>query len=97
MQESQIILYTTPNGNVSIEIYFQGETFWLTQKKIAELFGVDRSVITKHLSNIYEEGELSKEATCAKFAQVQQEGNRQVSRELDFYNLDGTMAGGIRL
>jgi len=97
MQESQIILYTTPNGNVSIEIYFQGETFWLTQKKIAELFGVDRSVINKHLSNIYEEGELSKEATCAKFAQVQQEGNRQVSRELDFYNLDAIIAVGYRV
>jgi len=55
------------------------------------------SVITKPLSNIYEEGELSKEATCAKLAQVQQEGNRQVSRELDFYNLDAKIAGGIRL
>ena len=75
MKESEIILYTTPNGEVKIDIRFDDETFWLTQQKIADLFGVDRSVVTKHLGNIYSEGgELDKTATCAKFAQVRNEG-----------------------
>ena len=56
MKESEIILYTTPNGEVKIDIRFDDETFWLTQQKIADLFGVDRSVVTKHLGNIYSEG-----------------------------------------
>jgi len=73
---NEVLLYTTPNGNVKVEIYLQNETIWLTQQKIAELFGVERSVVTKHLLNIYSEGELNKEATCAKIAQVQTEGNR---------------------
>ena len=97
MEESNIILYTTPQGNVKIEIRFEGETFWLSQKKLAELFDVDRSVINKHLSNIYNEGELDRESTCAKIAQVQTEGTRQVSRDVDFYNLDAIIAVGYRV
>jgi hypothetical protein len=77
---NEILLYTTPNGQVKVEMYLQDETIWLTQQKIADLFGVDRSVVTKHLQNIYETGELQKDATCAKFAQVQQEGSRSVTR-----------------
>jgi hypothetical protein len=61
---------------------------WLTQAKIADLFGVERSVVTKHLANIYKESELVKEATCAKIAQVQTEGNRTVNRRIEYYNLD---------
>lgn len=97
MGESEIILYSTPQGNVKIELRFEGETFWLTQKKLAELFDVDRSVINKHLSNIYNEGELDKDATCVKIAQVQIEGTREVSREVDFYNLDAIIAVGYRV
>lgn len=93
----EILLYTTPNGNVKVEIYLQNETIWLTQQKIAELFGVDRSVVTKHLANIYIEGELSKEATCAKIAQVQTEGNREVNRLIEFYNLDAIISVGYRV
>ncbi|HRD79471.1 MAG TPA: virulence RhuM family protein [Saprospiraceae bacterium] len=94
---NEILLYTTPNGNVKVEIYLQNETIWLTQQKIAELFGVDRSVVTKHLANIYIEGELSKEATCAKIAQVQTEGNREVNRLIEFYNLDAIISVGYRV
>ena len=68
---NEMLLYTTPNGRVKVEIYLQNETIWLTQQKIADLFAVDRSVVTKHLINIYNEAELVKEATCAKIAQVQ--------------------------
>ena len=67
---NEILLYNTPNGKVKVEIYLQNETVWLTQQKIADLFGIDRSVVTKHLANIYIENELKKEATCAKIAQV---------------------------
>jgi hypothetical protein len=97
MQESQIILYTTPQGDVKVEIRFENETFWLTQKKIAELFGVDVRTVNEHLKNIFASGELLREATIRKNRIVQQEGNRQVSRELDFYNLDAIIAVGYRV
>ena len=92
MKQSEIILYTTPNGEVKIDIRFEDETFWLPQQKIADLFQVDRSVVTKHLGNIYSEGELDKTATSAKFAQVRTEGDRQVTRDIEFYNLDVIIA-----
>ncbi|WP_026811119.1 virulence RhuM family protein [Arenibacter latericius] len=94
---SDFILYTAPSGEVRIEIYMQNETVWLTQQKIAELFGVDRTVVTKHLKNIYLEGELEKEATSAKFAQVQKEGTREVKRNVEFYNLDAIISVGYRV
>lgn len=96
-REQNFLLYTTPNGEVSVEIYLQGETVWLTQQKLAELFEVDRSVITKHLKNIYAEGELEKNATSAKFAQVRQEGSRSVKRTLEYYNLDVIISVGYRV
>ena len=94
---SEILLYTTPNGSVKVEIYLQDETIWLTQQKIADLFGVDRSVVTKHIGNIYSENELDKEATSAIFAQVQKEGVRNVKRNIEFYNLDAIISVGYRV
>ena len=70
---TEILLYNTPNGKVKVEIYLQNETVWLSQQKMADLFGVDRSVVTKHLANIYSENELNKEASYAKIAQDQTE------------------------
>lgn len=95
--QSEIVLYTTTDGKVKIETIFQNETIWLTQAKLAELFSIDRSVITKHLANIYNDNELEKKATCAKFAQVQMEGNREISRKIEFYNLDAIIAVGYRV
>lgn len=94
---NEILLYTTPNGKVKVEIYLQNETIWLTQQKIADLFGVDRTVVTKHLANIYASNELNKEATCAKIAQVQSEGDRIVNRQIEFYNLDAIISVGYRV
>lgn len=94
---NHFILYTAPSGEVRIEIYIQNETVWLTQQKIAELFGVDRTVVTKHLQNIYTERELDKDATSAKFAQVQKEGDREVKRSVEFYNLDAIISVGYRV
>jgi hypothetical protein len=87
-QHSDIIFYNTPTGDVKIEVVFNDETFWLTQKRMAELFGVEVPALNKHLSNIYETGELDKPATISILEIVQQEGNRKVKRSLEFYNLD---------
>jgi len=93
----EILIYTTPNGKVNVEVFIHNENVWLTQAKIAALFGVDRTVITKHLQNIYETMELDKKSTSAKIAQVQVEGNRQVTRDVEFYNLDAVISVGYRV
>lgn len=76
---------------------FEDETFWLSQSGMAELFDVNSQAISKHLSDIYEERELQKEATCSKKEQVQNEGNRRVKRKIDYYNLDAIIAVGYRV
>jgi len=97
MNHSEIILYKTEDGNVKIDTIFQNETIWLTQNSMAELFGVNTPAISKHLKNIYEEGELQKEATVSKMETVQIEGERQITRIKDFYNLDAIIAVGYRV
>lgn len=74
---TEFLLYKTPNDQVKVEVLLQDETIWLTQSQIGELFDTERSVITKHIKNIYLESELSKDRTCAKIARVQIEGERQ--------------------
>ena len=95
--EKSFVLYTAPNGSITVEAYIKDETLWLTQQKIAEVFEVDRTVITKHLRNIYLDNELNKEATSAKFAQVQKEGEREVKRNIEYYNLDAIISVGYRV
>jgi len=95
--QSEIIFYKTSDGRIRIDTVFQDETIWLTQAKMAELFDVNVPAISKHLSNIFEEGELQKEATISKMETVQQEGSRQVTRNKDFYNLDAIIAVGYRV
>src|ERR1035437_8580697 len=91
---NEILLYTTPNGNVKLEIYLQNETIWLTQQKIADLFGVDRSVITKHLKNIFENKELDKNSVSAKIAHTAADGKTYTTQ---FYNLDAIISVGYRV
>lgn len=95
--ESNILLYKTAQGETRIEVIFNNETFWMSQKRMADLFGVDRATIAYHLSQIYESGELTKEATCRKIQQVQLEGERDVERTPLFYNLDAIIAVGYRV
>lgn len=92
-----IVLYQIDDTNICVNVHYYNETFWLTQKAMADLFGVNTQAITKHLGNIYQENELSRESTCSKMEQVQQEGNRIVKREVDFYNLDAVIAVGYRV
>ena len=94
---AEFLIFTHQSDGEAIEVRIQDNTVWLTQKLIAKLFDVDRTVVTKHLNNIYQDGELSKEATCANFAQVQNEGSRQVTRDIDFYNLDAIISVGYRV
>lgn len=91
------LLYTTPEGSVKLNVVIQDETVWLTQKMLADLFGVNVPAISKHLDNIYAEGELEPKATISKMETVQQEGNRKVSRIIDYYNLDAIIAVGYRV
>ena len=95
--EEKIILYTTDSGKVTVSVRFENENFWMTQKAIAELFDVQVPAITKHLKNIYDEEELTREATVSKMEIVQIEGTREVSRLVDFYNLDAIIAVGYRV
>lgn len=97
MQAFEILLYSTPEGNASIEVFFEGETFWLSQKKMAELFNVEVATINYHLKQIFNTNELKKEATIRKFLIVQSEGNREITRDVEFYNLDGIIAVGYRV
>jgi len=94
---AEFLIFSKQKNGEDIEVRIQNNTVWLTQKLIATLFDIDRSVVTKHLNNIYQECELNKEATCAIFAQVQMEGNRQITRNIDFYNLDAIIAVGYRV
>ena len=96
-QSSDIIFYTSPQGAVKVEVIFNDETFWLTQKRMSELFGVESHTITYHLKEIYSDAELKEDATARKIRVVQKEGNRKVNRELDFYNLDAIIAVGYRV
>ncbi len=93
----EILLYTTPNGKVKVEIYLQNETVWLTQKAIAELFGVNVPAVSKHLNNIFENGELQKKATVSKKETVRREGTRNVTRNIEYYNLDAIISVGYRV
>lgn len=94
---SNILLYKTANGESRVEVILNGETFWMSQKRMADLFGVDRATIAYHLMQIYNSGELSKQATCRKIQQVQSEGSRDVERSPLFYNLDAIIAVGYRV
>jgi hypothetical protein len=96
-EQARIILYTTDSGNVSVDVYFENETFWMTQKSMADLFGCTTDNISLHLKNIYAEQELSQDATTEEFSAVQQEGNRNVARMRTFYNLDAIIAVGYRV
>ena len=94
---TEFLLYTTPNSDIKVETYLHNETLWLPQKRIAELFGVDVSTINEHLKNIYKSNELEENATIGKFPIVQQEGKREVKRDINFYNLDAILSVGYRV
>ena len=93
----EIIIYQTEDGLTKLDVRMEDETVWLTQQQMAELFQTSRTNVVDHIKNIYEEGELDENSTCRKFRQVRMEGNRQVTRELPFYNLDMIISLGYRV
>ncbi len=93
----EVIIYQTEDAQVRLQVRLDGQTSWLSLNQIAELFQRDKSVVSKHLKNIFEEGELSAKATVANFATVQTEGGRPVTRNIEFYNLDAIIAVGYRV
>ncbi len=97
VDSSQLLIYQAPDGKIRIDVRLEEETVWLTQAHMAELFQVKPQNITMHLKNIYAEGELSEQATCKEFLQVQTEGRRRVERKRRFYNLDAIISVGYRV
>lgn len=95
--KGEIILYQTENGNTKIEVILDNDTVWLNQYQIEDLFQTDRTSILRHIKNIYKTGELEEKSTCAKIAQVREEGNRKVRREILYYNLDVIISVGYRV
>ena len=91
------LVYEAPGGEVRVDVRLDRETVWLTQHQMAEIFGRDRSVVARHIRNIFKEEELDPKATCAKFAQVQSEGGRTVSRETAHFNLEVVVSVGYRI
>lgn len=95
--QGDIVIYQTEDGGTKIDVRFEGETVWLTQQQMAELFGSSRTNIVEHIRHIYEEGELDEASTCRKFRQVRDEGGRRVAREIPHYNLDMIISLGYRV
>jgi Virulence protein RhuM family len=95
--QSSLILYQTEDGQTKVEVRLVNETVWLSVGQMAELFQRDKSTISKHIDNIFAEGELTPEATVARFATVQTEGGREVTRDIEFYNLDVVISVGYRV
>lgn len=92
--EKEVVLYQTEDGNINVSVFYSQESFWLTQKAMGELFNVDRSVITKHLSNIFSDGELDKNSVCAIFAHTASDGKKYNTQ---YYNLDAIISVGYRV
>lgn len=95
--KSEILIFKTSDEKISVDVRFEGETVWLSQQQMAELYQTSRTNVVEHIKHIYEEEELNADSTCRNFRQVQKEGNRNVSREIPFYNLDMIISLGYRV
>ena len=97
MNSGEILIYQSKEGTIKIDVRLEDETVWLSQAQIALLFGKGRSTITEHINNVYKENELNYDSTCRKFRQVRLEGNREVERDIEYYNLDVIISVGYRV
>lgn len=97
MINSSMLIYQSDDGLIKIDTKFENETIWLTLDQMSELFQRNKSTISRHIKNIYDDGELTPESTVAKFATVQNEGNREVTRNIEYYNLDVIISVGYRV
>jgi len=97
ISNDRMIIFKTTDEQIAVDVRFDGETTWLSLDQMAELFGRDKSTISRHIKNVFEEGELERDPTVAKFATVQAEGSREVSREIEYFNLDVIISVGYRV
>ena len=97
MEDNQIEIYRSPDGNIELNVKLENDTVWLTQSQMAKLFGVDRTSVVRHIKNIYATQELDEVSTCAKNAQVRMEGKRMIARDIPYYNLDMVISVGYRV
>ncbi len=97
MEKSEIKIYKTEEGKTTIEVKLEKETVWLNLNQISELFDRDKSVISRHIRNVFKEGELNRKSTVAKYATVQNEGQREVVRDIEYFNLDVIISVGYRI
>lgn len=97
LKELSFLMYTSKEENISVNVVVKDETIWLTQKAMAELFGVGIPAISKHLKNIFDEGELDRFSTVSILEIVQKEGNRNIKRDTEFFNLDAIISVGYRV
>ncbi len=95
--QQDIAIYETEDGSLIVDVRVEKDTLWLSLNQMAELFGRDKSVISRHLKNIFQEGELDNQSTVANFATVQMEGDREIERQVDYYNLDAIISVGYRV
>jgi hypothetical protein len=96
-RQAEFLFYQTEDGQTRVEVQFDGETAWLSLGQMAELFQRDKSVISRHIKNVFDEGELNPASTVAKSATVQQEGSREVTREVEYFNLNVIISVGYRM
>ena len=94
---NEIVIYQSEDGKTVLDVRLEDDTVWLSQQQMSELFQTDRTVIGRHIRNIYKDGELEEISTCAKNAQVRMEGNRMVTRSIPYYNLDMIISVGYRV
>ena len=94
---TKIVIYTAKDGHVELDVSLAADTVWLSMAQMVQLFGRDKSVISRHLRNIFEINELDRAATVANFATVQKEGDRDITREIEYYNLDAILSVGYRV
>ena len=92
-----MLIYQSEDGKIKIDVRFEGETAWLSLEQMSMLFGRDKSTISRHIKNVFEEGDLNLNSTVAKFATVQMEGSRTIARNIDYYNLDVIISVGYRV
>ena len=96
-EKGNLIFYENQSGNISIDVKLVDETVWLSQSQLCSLFNKNKSTISRHVKNIFEEGELDEISTVAKYATVQKEGKREIEREIEFFNLDVIISVGYRV
>lgn len=96
-RNGNIVIYQSEDGTTHLEVTYEQESLWLSQQQICELYQTSRTNVVEHIKHIYKDGELEEKATCRKFRQVRQEGERRVEREIAFYNLDMILSIGYRV